>query len=191
MWYCIKNLREYPPDPFADRITDMLRRTVEGEDISYVECQDLLDEMLEEPLPDVEELLEAHHLTLSEAVEQAEAARSAFLDTLQRLGLPLDNRFELCRKLCELAQTAPSDELLRLYCDILSDGGFLLDIDREEFEEDEDSGVVRWLHTKDDSESLYQHLSEQKLLASRWKRTLEQAKKIRPLKADQIGRAHV
>lgn len=183
MWYCIKNLREYPPDPFAERIADMLRRTVEDEeDIPYVECQDLLDEIEEEPLPDVEELLEEHHLTLSEAVEQAEADRSAFLDTLQQLGLPLDNRFELCRKLCELAQTAPSDELLRLYCDILSDGGFL---NREDYEEDEDCGIVRWLHMKDDSESLYQHLSEQKQLASRWKRTLEQAKKIRPLKADR------
>ena len=175
MWDIIKKLKGAPPDEHDLALEDMISRTLEGEIIPFDEWQDLVDDLEDEMEneSDTEAILQEHGLTLPKLVKQAEAARKEFLDTLHRYGLPLDDRLTLCQRMIEKASEDPSAELLRLYCDIVCDDGFLLDIERAG-----DDGAVCWLSGKEDSDALYDYLSEraQKNLQSR--RILDAAKQV-------------
>ena len=197
MWEAIQRARGIPPDAYDQIFDDMIRRTLEGEAIPFDEWQDLVDDFEDEQknAPDIEAILQAHSLTLPVLVDRAETARKTFLETLHRYGLPPEDRFELCRLLYERVKEAPSDELLRLYCDIVSDGGFLLDMERAG-----DEGAVCWLYGKEDADALYDYLSERAQINSLSRKALEEAQNIRasdsdcgtdaPIQADEIFQAY-
>lgn len=197
MWEAIQRAKGIPPDKYDQIFDDMIHRTVAGEVIPFDEWQDLVDDLEDEreSAPDIETILREHGLTLPVLVERAETARRTFLDTLRRYGLPPENRFELCRLLYERAKEAPSDELLRLYCDIVSDGGFLLDMERAGGE-----GAVCWLYGKKDSDALYDYLSERAQINTFSRKALEEARNVRvsasdcgtdvPIQGDEIFQAY-
>ena len=197
MWEAIQKTKRIPSDKYDQIFDDMIRRTLEGEAIPFDEWQDLVDDLEDEQekAPDIEAILQAHGLTLPALVERAETARRTFLETLHRYGLPPENRFELCRLLYERVKEAPSDELLRLYCDIVSDGGFLLDMERAG-----DEGAVCWLYGKEDADALYDYLSKRAQMNSLSREALKEAGKVRvsdsdcgtdvPIQADEIFQAY-
>ncbi|MDE7243845.1 MAG: hypothetical protein K2O18_07705, partial [Oscillospiraceae bacterium] len=174
-WECIERAKGIMPDEYDQILDNMIERTLEGEIIPFDEWQDLVDDLSEEEPPSAAEILQEHHLTMPELVIQAEAGREVFLAALRQYDLPIENRFELCRKLCELAEAQPSDMLLRLYCDIVSDNGFLLDLERAVEEE----SYLCWLSVQERSSELYEYLSGQKRTAERFRETLEQVQTTR------------
>ena len=176
MWEVIKKVKGIPLDRIDLGLNDMIRRTLKDEIIPFDKWQDLAEDNEEEQenTPDLETILQEHGLTLPVLVKQANEARTAFLETLHRYDLPLEDRLTLCQLLYERVKKAPSDELLRLYCDIISDGGFLLDIDRSG-----DEGAVCWLYGKEDSDALYDYLSERARINSLSRKTLKEAGNVR------------
>jgi len=175
MWEVLKKVKGIPLDQDDQALNDMIRRTLEDEIIPFDEWQDLVDGMEDDngDIPDIEALLQKYGVTRSELPGRAEAARKEFLDTLRRYGLPVENRLKLCQNIYEKASTEPSAELLRLYCDIVCDGGFLMDIERAG-----DDGAVCWLLGKEDADALYGYLSERAKQNLRFRRILEQAREI-------------
>ena len=119
----LKKMRGIQPDYIDEAFGNMVKRTMAGEVIGFDEWQDLVDDIAEEAEPDLASVLQEHGLTMRELVEQSEAGRVDFLERLRKFDLPIDNRFLLCQRLYELAKTDPSDEVLRLYCDIVFDNG--------------------------------------------------------------------
>lgn len=178
----LEKMKGIQPTHIDEVLDDMIKRTVAGEVIGFDEWQDLVDDMEDEKEPDFAAVLEKHRLTVRELEEQAEAGRRNFLARLRKFDLPVDNRFVLCQRLCALAETNPSDELLRLYCDIVFDNGFLLDLERAEDAE----ASICWLYGRENSDILYQYLSGRRELAARFWGLLEQVKKIK-LTAEKGG----
>lgn len=158
------------------QLDDMLQRTLAGEIIPFDQWQDLLEDIQEEPEESVDDILRQRGLTLMELAAQAEQARAAFLKQLKKFGFPLENRFALCQALCQEAERAPSDELLRLYCDIVEDGGYLLDLERIEAPQ----AALSWLYGKEDADRLYTHLHRRAQLADHFCKVLNRAKQINP-----------
>lgn len=173
----LNTMRGIQPDHIDEVLEDMMMRTVAGEVIGFDEWQDLVDDVEEDnaQAPDFEAILQKYGLTPQELAEQSEAGRADFLERLHKFDLSIDNRFVLCQRLCGLAKTNPSDELLRLYCDIVFDNGFLLDLERTEDEE----ASICWLYGRENSDILYRYLSERRGLAARFRELLEQVKKIK------------
>ena len=178
----LEKMKGIQPTHIDEVLDDMIKRTVAGEVIGFDEWQDLVDDIDDEKEPDITAVLEKYGLTARELAEQAEAGRRNFLARLRKFDLPVDNRFVLCQRLCALAETNPSDELLRLYCDIVFDNGFLLDLERAEDAE----ASICWLYGRENSDILYQYLSGRRELAARFWGLLEQVKKIK-LTAEKGG----
>lgn len=185
MWEIIKRVKGISLDQYDQSLNDMLLRTARDEIIPFDEWQGLVEDLDEEQenSSDIATTLRERGLNLPVLLKQADEARTAFLAALDRHGLPLEDRFKLCRLLYERVQGEPSDELLRLYCDIVCDGGFLLDIERGE-----DEGAVCWLYGKEDADELYDYLSERRQINSRTREILERAKETPILTTEHIAR---
>ena len=175
MWEAIKKVRGISENQNDQTINDMIRRTLEDEVIPFDEWQSLLEDIDAEwkNAPDADAILQEHGLTMDELVKQAETARKDFLEALRRYNLPLEDRFELCQRLYEAVKETPSDELLRLYCDIVCDDGCLLGTDRSE------EDFVCRLHRKADADALYGYLSERAEMSAYVRKILEKAKEIK------------
>lgn len=158
------------------QLDEMLQRTLAGEIVPFDQWQDLMEDWEEEPEEDMDDILRQRGLTLMELTSQAEQARTAFLRQLKKFGFSPENRFALCQVLCKEAERKPSDELLRLYCDIVEDGGYLLNLDRAEHPQ----AALSWLYGKEDADRLYGQLRRRVQLANRFCKVLDRAKQISP-----------
>ncbi len=149
--------RLFEPD-HGDAVFDpLIRRTLDGEAIPF-------DEWLEAEYA----LEEEADVTPSAAeIEEAAETRADFLRRLEGFKLLLNNRFQLCESLYAKAIKAPSDELLCLYCDIVCDTGYLLDLDRAERTPAQDALCM--LRRRKDSKSLYDFLSERRRCGERFR----------------------
>lgn len=158
------------------QLNEMLQHTLAGGAVPFDQWQDLLENWQGEPEESINDILRQHGLTLMELAAQAEQARAVFLKQLKKFDFPLKNCFVLCQTLCQEAERAPSDELLRLYCDIVEDGGYLLDVDRIEHPQ----AAMSWLHGKEDADQLYDQLHCWAQLADRFCKVLNRVKQIKP-----------
>lgn len=156
-----------------DPLDRLLEKELRGEPILFDEWEREMDCLADEP--SARERLAAAGLTLKEACTEAQNLRSVFLAQLEQHGLSLEDRFTLCHQLAEKAAAEPSDELLHLYCEILSDTGFLMNLDRNGRTQEEDA--LNWLTISEDTNDLYFQLSRQSLLAQQFRSLLIDAKK--------------
>jgi len=167
--------RLFEPDR-GDAIFDpLIQRLLNDETISF-------DEWLEtEYQMEEEEDAAPSGADVKEAVE----AREDFLNRLNSFGLSLNNRFRLCENLYGKAVKEPSDALLRLYCELVCDCGYLLDTDRSERTPEQDALCL--LRQRKDSESLYAYLVAQKRMSEKFHEVLRLAgmgKKARDIYQD-------
>lgn len=156
-----------------DPLDRLLEKELRGEPILFDEWEREIDLLADEPSD--EEQLAAAGLTLEEAYAEAQNLRSRFLEQLEQLGLSLEDRFTFCQQLAEKAAAQPSDELLHLYCEILSDTGFLMDLERDKRTQEEDA--LSLLTINEDASDLYWALSKQAQLAGQFSALLVDAKK--------------
>ncbi|MGO5114146.1 hypothetical protein ACTQ33_03810 [Candidatus Avoscillospira sp. LCP25S3_F1] len=103
--------------PHKDILDRLITQILKEEVISPEEWECRMDELSEEP--DV--------VPTKSEIETAEAAWMAFQAHLNRLGLPADHRFQLCKTLYTKALTEPTIELTQLYCNIVCNSSVLLD----------------------------------------------------------------
>lgn len=162
-----------------DPLDRLLEKELRGEAILFDEWEQAMDELADEP--DVEEHLRREGLTHASARQRAEAYRQDFLRRAAQYALPLDDRLLLCQALFDRA-ASPSDELCWLFCQIVTDTGFLLDRDRAELDEEE--LVQGWLWSQEESEELFAALAERAALQQRFLEICAQTQKNSLPKAD-------
>ena len=109
----------------------------------------------------------------SEERRNAVNARRNFLARLNRLGFSASNRFLLCEDLYMKAIAEPTDRLLRLYCMIACDSGFLLDLDRTGHNPRTDA--MHWQRQKQDSDRLYTEMLRRKRMSERFQQAIKLA----------------
>lgn len=164
------------PDEIDRKIFDMIERISRDEIVPFDEFEDLREE-IEEELENAS--VPEDGLSLEEALTLARANKKQFLSSLKRLGLSLENRYELCYDMMQRAYNNPSEELLRVFCDIVSDNEYLLNYDPTLFSEEE--YMEFWCDAKSDSDELFEYLQGQIELSKQYEALLEQAKsKILP-----------
>ena len=153
------------PDPYEEMLNGLIRRAARGETISMMDFLDTLDDLTEEP----------EETPSQREIQEAAEARQWFRAELERFGLPVNNRYQLCVKLYEKSAAEPSPELLRLLCYILCDTGTLLDLDPELHAPEQDA--LCWRKIRREAEALYAHLSDRKQMSVRFRNLLERTKK--------------
>jgi len=150
----------FEPD-YGDAVLDpLIQRTLEGEVIPFDEW--LEAEYALEAEPDIE--------PTEVDIQAAREALADFLQRMDRFGLPLNNRFWLCENLYGKAVKEPSDRLLRLYCELVCDGGYLLDVDRSERTPEQDA--ICLLRQRPCCESLYTYMTAMKKQSERFAEVL-------------------
>ena len=155
----------YEPD-HGDAVLDpLIQRTLQGEATPFDEWMEAEYELADEP----------DTVPTAEDIQEAADARADVLKRMEGLGLPQNDRFQLCENLYGRAVKAPSDELLRLYCELVCDSGYLLDLDRAARTAEQDA-LCR-MRQKRQSERLYAFLSAQKRQSVRFRDALRQASK--------------
>lgn len=162
-----------------DPLDRLLDKELRGEAILFDEWEQAMDELADEP--DFEEVLLREGLTWASARQQAEAYRQEFLRRAAQYALSLDDRLLLCQALFDRA-VSPSNELRWLFCQIVTDTGFLLDRDREAFDEEE--LVQGWLWSQEESGELFAALAERAALQQRFLEICAQTQKNSLPKAD-------
>ncbi len=98
----------------------------------------------------------------SEVLQEARAYQIDFQERMKALGLPIYDRWNLCCKLLERSKIVPSEELLRVYVEVLCDNGLLLD--REE-PDDERQTVHRYIRFLPERDALLQMLIRRNQMA--------------------------
>lgn len=178
MWDITRRIKGLPESPSTKMANDMIRREWEGETISYEEYEDFKDLLMQEAFEEDEQDCPA-------ALDDLEANRKEILKLLHKFKLSFENYFRLCQSLCELAKNSPpSDELLRVYCYLLCDGGHILETGFQNSEDQKD-----WVTVMDDAETLFVYLQERRKNAQRFRTVLQQIKKIRPTNHNPLQEA--
>ena len=108
-----------------DPLDRMILQELGGKPVPFDTWLDAMDELDEEP--DCSQILQERGLHMEDVLQEAETYRKDFYAHLSKWELPPDNRYDLCFALLYQAKKTPCLELTRIFCEILSDPGFLLD----------------------------------------------------------------
>ncbi len=101
----------------------------------------------------------------SDVLQEACAYQIDFQERMETLGLPMYDRWKLCCKLLERSKIVPSEELLRVYVEVLCDNGLLLD--REE-PDDERQIIHRYIRFLPERDALLQMLIRRNQMAKQF-----------------------
>ncbi len=168
----------FPRAPQDDHLDEIMEKIVNSDGLSFDEWYQLDAELKECLLSesDADDMLREQGLSLESAFEMAQSGKKDFLNRAKTFHLPLENRFMLCQSLCRQARPG-LDELLRLFCEIVCDKGFLLDTDQDERTQEQDA--LNWLDGQRDANLLYNHLSTRFQLSERFAKLLTELKSIK------------
>lgn len=170
-----------------DPIDRMLIQALNGEPLLFDQVLEFMDDLAEEP--DCAEILQEKGLRREDVLGEAKAYRADLRARLSARGLPVDDRFTLCRLLSEQAKAEPSAELLRIYAEILCDRGLLLDkappIKSEEDRLDyEDQMILQYLRRQEELDQVLHILTQRGELAGKLAEVTKQNRSPRPVDCD-------
>ena len=183
-------LRLDPNDP-ADRL---LLKELHGEVVSFTEWLNAMEDLEDEP--DCTQILREHGLRREDVLRDVKTYREDFYSRLLDRGLPTDDRFALCRLLSEQAEEDPSQELLRIYCEVLCGYNFLLDsgpMDSipDDLVDHEDQMILQYLDFQNERNSLLQTLVQRQELAAKFTEVTKQKRSPRPVSCDTERRYEI
>ena len=166
-----------------DPLDRMILQELNGEPVLFDTWLDAMDELAEEP--DCTQVLQKLGRCAEDVLSEAKHYRSDFRARLSKQNIPLDNRFELCTALFSKAKEEPSPELLHIYCEILTDFGFLLG---SKFDPDDDGSkeqtILQYLNFCQICEDLRQTLMWRKGLSEKFSEATKESRNPRPANCD-------
>lgn len=170
-----------------DPLDRMILQELSGQPVPFDIWLDAMDELAGEP--DCEQVLEEKGLCRDEVLQSANAYREDFHRRLSNRGLPVYDRFNLCRLLSEQAQSKPSEELLRIYCEILCDTGILLDhemktVNAEDQADYEEQIILQFLDSLTEQNRLLHTLAQRRELAGKFEKIKKENRSPKPADCD-------
>lgn len=170
-----------------DPLDRMILRELGGNPVLFDEWLDAMDELEDEP--DCGQILREKGLDREAVLREARAYRGDFHARLSERGMPVYDRFTLCRRLHEQAQAAPALELLRLFCEVLCGPGFLLDHESEITGEDdrvdaEEQIILQYLNFVEERDGLLQVLLRHGELAKKFSEITKENRSPTPVDCD-------
>ena len=172
-------LKLYQNDPL-DR---MILRELEGEPVLFDTWLDAMDELADEP--DCTQILQERDKCAEDVLSEVKHCRADFRVRLSGQSLPLDDRFALCAALFSKAKEAPSPELLRIYCEVLSDPGFLLgpELDPDD-SGDKEQAILQYLSFCQERDQLLEILTLREELSERFSEATKEIRNPHPANCD-------
>ena len=177
-----------------DPLDRMILQELNGQPVLFDTWLDAMDELADEP--DCDQILREKGLDQEDVLRRAEAYKADFRRRLSDRGLPVYDRFELCRLLSEQAQSVPSEELLHIYCGILCDPGFLLDHEPE-LTDDEDQAdyeeqiIWQYFGFLEEQSKLMQALTQRRKLARNFEQIVKGKRSPKPVDCDTERRYEI
>ena len=166
-----------------DPLDRMILQELNGEPVLFDTWLDAMDELAEEP--DCTQILQKHGLCAEDVLLEANRCRADFQARMSKQDIPLNNRFALCTALFSKAKEEPSPELLDIYCEVLSDPGFLLD---QEFDLDDDGSkeqtILQYLDFCQARDALRETLMRRKELAEKFSEATKEIRNPHPANCD-------
>lgn len=172
-----------------DPLDRMIAQELEGQPVPFDIWLDAMDELAKEP--DCEQLMQEKGLDREDMLRSAEAYKADFRRRLLDSGFPVYDRFELCRLLSEQAQSEPSEELLRIYCEILCDPGLLLDhepeiTDAEDRTDYEEQIIWQYFDLLTEQNKLLHTIKQRKELAGKFDKITKENRSPKPVDCDTM-----
>lgn len=166
-----------------DPLDRMILQELNGEPVLFDTWLDAMDALAEEP--DCTQILQERGLRAEDALSEAKYYQADFRTRMSMQDLPLNNRFALCTALFSKATEAPSSELLYIYCEVLSDPGFLLE---PKSYSDDDAGkeqtVLQYLDFCQMRDALRQTLMQRKELSKKFSEATKEIRNPHPANCD-------
>ena len=175
-----------------DPLDRMIAQELEGQPVPFDIWLNAMDELAEEP--DCDQILREKGFCREDVLRNAEAYRADLHRRLSDRGIPVYDRFGLCRLLSEQAQSAPSKELLRIYCEILCDPGLLLDhepeiTDAEDRTDYEEQTIWQYFDLLTEQNKLLHTMIQRKELAGKFESITKENRSPKPVDCD-TGRSY-
>lgn len=154
-----------------DPLDRMILQELNSEPILFDTWLDAMDELAEEP--DCAQILQKCGRCAEDVLSEAKHYQADFRARVSAQELPSDDRFALCTALFSKAKENPPLELLRIYCEVLSDPGFLLDqepepTDGEDKSHYEEQCIVQYLGFCQERDHLLETLVLRKKLSEKF-----------------------
>lgn len=170
-----------------DPLDNMILLELSGRPVPFDIWLDAIDKLAEDP--DCEQRLEEKGLSREDVLRSAEAYKADFRRRLSDRGFPIYDRFALCRLFSEQAQSAPSEELLRIYCEILCDPGLLLDhepeiTDAEDRTDYEEQIIWQYFALLREENKLLHTIIQRKELAGKFAEITKENRSSKPVDCD-------
>ena len=165
-----------------DPLDRMILQELNGEPVLFDTWLDAMDELDEEP--DCAQILQERSQCAEDVLSEAKRYRADFRARTTKQNLPLDNRFALCTSLFSKTKEEPSPELLHIYCEVLSDLGFLLKSKSVPDGGSMEQTVLQYLSFCQIRENLRQTLMRRKELSEKFSKVTKEIRNPHPANCD-------
>ena len=170
-----------------DPLDRMILQELGGKPVPFDTWLDAMDELDEEP--DCSQILQERGLHMEDVLQEAETYRKDFYAHLSKWELPPDNRYDLCFALLYQAKKTPCLELTRIFCEILSDPGFLLDhlpqpVDEQDKQDLHEQIVLQYLDFCPARDDLMRTMTLRQELAEKFSALTKQNRNPKPVDCD-------
>lgn len=170
-----------------DPLDRMVLRELGGNPVLFDEWLDAMDELAGEP--GCEQILRDRGLDRETVLRDAQKYRKGFYARLEKLDISANDSFTLCCQLSEQARAEPSLELLRIFCELLCDPGFLRDHEpeitsRDDQADAEEQTILQYLCFMEDRSKLFQILLQRNELAGKFAEATKEKRSPKPVDCD-------
>ena len=133
------------------------------------EINEFLEKSVDEYIP-FEKVLKTHGLTYQEGLRKSKEYYCKFRNLLGTFKIDTTSNESIYLSICELAEKSPNNDLLKLYCMVLTDNGFLMD-NKNPMRTDEQN-ILSWLEQSQQCEEVYRYVKNQSILESKLQDTI-------------------
>lgn len=128
------------------------------------EVNEYLEKSVDEYVP-FKSVLKTHGLTFQESLRKSKEYYWSFRSLLRRCNIDTTSKESIYLDICKWAETSPTNDLLKLYCMVLTDNGFLMD--NKNPMRTNQQNILAWLEQSKKFKKVYQYIKSQSVFESR------------------------
>ncbi|MGN1411894.1 MAG: hypothetical protein ACI4WH_05210 [Oscillospiraceae bacterium] len=134
------------------------------------EINEFLEKSVDKYVP-FKKVLKSHGLTYQEGLRKSKEYYWKFRSLLKTFNIDTTSKENIYLSICELAEKSPNDDLLKLYCMVLTDNGLLMD-NKNPMRTDEQN-ILSWLEQSKKFRKVHRYIKNQSTLENRLQKVIK------------------
>ncbi len=128
------------------------------------EVNEFLEKSVDDYVP-FKSVLKTHGLTFQESLRKSKEYYWSFRGLLRHCNIDTTSKESIYFDICKLAEKSPTNDLLKLYCMVLTDTGFLMD--NKNPMRTNQQNILAWLEQSKKFKKAYQYIKSQSVFENR------------------------